>query len=189
MFLTCALHRRRFVSRPRRMRRRFLIAACYSGAVAFSVFALRTAPAAAARDSALDARARAQLARIERNLPAETMAACRRVAQNVAAEVDAIFKEKDWESALLDKIEAGLKAEGIAVGDVPVVGQIIAAVLAVIAAVIILIGEIMAKAREEQAAKKEERAEIEGKLQDVLGRTVARLEECEDGELFPRKKP
>ncbi|MEX0645231.1 MAG: hypothetical protein WD076_07970 [Parvularculaceae bacterium] len=117
------------------------------------------------------------------------MAACRRVAQNVAAEADVIFKESDWESALFGKIEAGLKTEGIAVGDVPAVGQIIAAVLAVIAAVIILIGQIQAKAAEDEAAPKENGDENKRKLQDLVERVVIRLEEREDEELFARKKP
>jgi hypothetical protein len=63
-------------------------------------------------------------------------------------------------------ISAGIGVAAAAVATIPVVGQIIAALLAAIAAIVILIGQILAKAKEQEAAEKEKGSKGEPKRKD-----------------------
>jgi hypothetical protein len=185
--------------RPRRgppiTRREWLRAALRAGlaALAFLLWPFARAHAREPVPAGAEARIAAQRSRLERGLGPEALASCRRAAGRIAPELAGILGSAEGERALLARIGHELEAEGIAVGAVPVLGQIVAAILAVIAAVLILIGEVLAKAKEDQAARKKEDAdghETASALRDLTLRAVERLEKCRDEDAFPpRKRP
>ena len=66
----------------------------------------------------------------------------------------------------VNAITAALGVAAAAVATIPVVGQIIAAILMVIAAILLLIGQVLAQSKEQEAAEKEGKPELKRKDDD-----------------------
>jgi hypothetical protein len=73
-------------------------------------------------------------------------------------EASALRGEAENIKSTCNAIAAGIGVAAACCAAIPIVGPIIAAILAAVAAVIVLIGQIMAKAKEDEAAAKEKDA-------------------------------